>query len=232
MSFFKKLFGKKDDASAPPPSAEPADSTPADIAPELAPALQALENEEYEKVVVLALPHVADSADASRLCALACSRLGRWPEAFGHWLHLFELEPGAHNALQLASASVMCNEIERGKAWLQKYQELNEQKHELSGVSAFISFTSALSQIGHPEEGLPYIAWIRDLYAALHITDDTFLYMRGVPFFSAFLENSLPFVKASMNLESGIRWYRELEGKLDEPGEARLQEWIAQLPEM
>ncbi|MDR2219531.1 MAG: hypothetical protein LBE24_03015 [Methylobacillus sp.] len=231
MSIFKKLFGQKDDADASPPPAEPPESSSGDIAPELAPALQALENEEFEKVVALASPHVENSADANRLCALACSRMGRWPEAFNHWLHLFDLEPSAHNALQLASSSVMCHEIDRGEAWLQKYHEINEKSGEMPVIAAYLNFTSAFEQAGHPERAMPYLTWIRDVYAHLNITDDTFLYMRGVPFFSSFLEKSLPYLKASMNLESGIAWYRELEGKLDEAGEQTLRAWIAHLPE-
>ena len=49
--------------------------------------------------------------------------------------------------------------------------------------------------------------------------------MRGIPFFPSFLENTLPVLKASMPNDKIVDWYGTLVGKLDEEGEAQLEQW-------
>ncbi|VWD56088.1 hypothetical protein BLA39750_06736 [Burkholderia lata] len=238
MGLLGKLFGKKprDEASSPAPSTqdateagEPGASREPDIAPELASALAALQAGRYKKAIEGALPHVERLADAARLCAIAYSEMERYPEAFSYWLKLFEQEPSAHNALQLATTSVMCGEVERGEAWLTKAAQVNHDTHEQSDATARVNFISALMQSGRVREALPHLAWMRDVYAHMRITDSTFLYMRGIPFFSSFLEKSLEILKATQPADAIVSWYGELHGKLDEEGEAQLAEWVGQL---
>jgi hypothetical protein len=153
----------------------------------------------------------------------------RYPEAFPYWLALFNQEPSAHNALQLATTSVMCGEVDRGEAWLQKFDQINEQTHELSSVTGRTQFISSLKQSGHMAEALPYVAWVRDVYAHVRITDSHLLYMRGIPFFSSFLEVTLPVLRANMPDEAIVEWYGALSGQLDEQGEAQLAQWLQSL---
>ena len=230
MGLFNKLFGKKTEAAS---SIEPSRAAQggAAIAPVLAPALKAYQAGRLDAAIAAASPYVDTYADASRLCALAHSDAHRYGEAFPYWLALFQQEPSAHNALQLATTSVMCGEVPRGEAWLMKFDEINEERHELSPVTARTQFISALTQSGHLAEALPYLVWVRDVYAHLRITDSHFLYMRGVPFFSAFLEVSLPTVRASLSADAVVAWYEALAGKLDEDGEAQLAAWIGHLKE-
>ncbi|HDR9582196.1 TPA: hypothetical protein QDC22_008009 [Burkholderia stabilis] len=237
MGLLGKLFGKKsrDDASsAPVPPANEQDASDEqggpDIAPELAPALAAYQAGRHEAAIAAAAPHAARLADAARLCALAYSAMHRYPEAFRYWLALFEQEPSAHNAVQLATTSVMCGEVERGEAWMQKAAEVNHETREQSDVNARVNFISALMQSGRPHDALPHLDWVRDVYGHVRITDSTFLYMRGIPFFSAFLENSLEILKAALPAAAIAPWYGELTGKLDEEGEAQLAEWVGRLP--
>ncbi len=241
MGLLGKLFGKKprDEAASPVPSTGAPDAPEAsdaagqdgpDIAPELAPALKAFQAGRHEAAIAAAAPHAERLADATRLCALSYSAMTRYPEAFPYWLALFQHEPSAHNAVQLATTSVMCDEVERGEAWMQKAAEVNHDTREQSDVAARVNFISALMQSGHLRESLPHLAWVRDVYGHVRITDSTFLYMRGIPFFSAFLENSLEILKATQPADAIAPWYGELKGKLDEEGEALLAAWVGQLP--
>jgi len=226
MGLLKKLFGRNaNDRVANPPPPPKDDDTSSDIAPELAPALEAYQQGQHEAAIAAAAPYANRHADANRLCALAYSDMRRYPEAFPYWLALFEQEPSAHNALQLATTSVMCGELKRGEAWLMKFDEINEQTHEMSSVTARTQFISSLTQSGHMAEALPYLDWLRDVYARVRITDSHFLYMRGIPFFPSFLENSLPVLKASMPNDKIVDWYGTLVGKLDDEGEAQLEQW-------
>ncbi|CAJ0683337.1 hypothetical protein [Ralstonia holmesii] len=226
MSLLQKLFGRNTTKVATNPPSPPKDEdTSADIAPELASALKAYQQGQHEAAIAAAAPYASHHADANRLCALAYSDMRRYPEAFPYWLALFEQEPSAHNALQLATTSVMCGELKRGEAWLMKFDEVNEQTHEMSSVTARTQFISSLTQSGHMAEALPYLDWLRDVYAHVRITDSHFLYMRGIPFFLSFLENSLPILKANMPNDRIVDWYGTLVGKLDEEGEAQLEQW-------
>ena len=231
MGFLKKLFGRtaNDAATNTPRPSENEGAPSTDIAPELAPALEAYQQGQHEAVIAAAAPYANRHADANRLCALAYSDMRRYPEAFPYWLALFEQEPSAHNALQLATTSVMCGELDRGEAWLMKFDEINEQTHELSSVTARVQFISALKQSGHMAEAMPYLVWLRDVYAHIHITDSHFLYMRGIPFFTSFLENSLPILKANLSDEAIVEWFGALSGQLDEDGEAQLGQWLQSL---
>jgi hypothetical protein len=79
------------------------------VAPALAAAFEHLEAERYADALDAASSQVASEdpsvrADARRICALACSRLTRWEAASGYFISLFEDEPTAHNALQIATA--------------------------------------------------------------------------------------------------------------------------------
>ncbi|KAG8153303.1 hypothetical protein [Burkholderia catarinensis] len=240
MGLLGKLFGKKPrDEAVPAPTRssdeagepdERDDRNEPDIAPELAPALAALQAGRHEAAIAAAAPHAERLADAARLCALSYSAMHRYPEAFPYWLELFDKEPSAHNAVQLATTSVMCGEVERGEAWMQKAAEVNHDTHEQSDVAARVNFISALMQSGHLREALPHLAWVRDVYGHVRITDSTFLYMRGIPFFPSFLEKSLEILKATQSADAIAPWYGELEGKLDEEGEAQLAAWVGRLP--
>jgi tetratricopeptide (TPR) repeat protein len=203
-----------------------------DAPPELAAAVEALQGEDWPQALRLAQPHLEAKsaslrADAYRLCALATSRQGQWRTAFSCWQKLFELEPSAHNALQLASASVMAGEVERGKAWLMKFDEINRVRRESSCAAAYVNFISALTQAGHARETLPYLTWLRELYRQLKITDDMFLHQRGVPFFGVFLENSWPLLRQCLDDGALLAWYRVMLDDLDPDGRAMLSGWLA-----
>lgn len=238
MGLLGKLFGKKprDEAStvAQVPSTGEQEALEQqnglDIAPELAPALAAYQAGRHEAAIAGAAPHAERLADAARLCALAYSAMDRYPEAFQYWLALFDKEPSAHNAVQLATTSVMCGEVERGEAWMQKAAQVNHATREQSDVAACVNFISALMQSGHLHEALPHLAWMRDVYGQVRITDSTFLYMRGIPFFPTFLEKSLEVLKATQPADAIASWYGVLTGRLDEEGEAQLAAWVGQLP--
>lgn len=228
MGLLKKLFGRNSNNEAVTIAQPPEDEggVSPDIAPELRSALEFYQQGEHKATIAAAAPHAAHQADANRLCALAYSDMRRYPEAFPYWLALFNQEPSAHNALQLATTSVMCGELDRGEAWLMKFDEINEQTHELSSVTARTQFVSALKQSGHMAEALPYLVWLRDVYAHVRITDSHFLYMRGIPFFPSFLEVSLSILRANLSDEAIVEWFGVLSGKLDEEGEAQLAQWL------
>lgn len=220
MGLFSRLFGRSTAPQAATSAAS--DAGGPDIHPSLSEALDALLGGDHERAFALASQALHAGADAQRICALASSALGRHHQAFGHWLALFDLEPSAHNALQLATVSVMCDEVERGEAWLLKFDQLNAEQPEMSPALAHSNFVSALEQAGHGARSLPHLEWLRDAYAALSITDSHYLHMRGLPFFSAFLDRSLPLLRLQLDDAAIAAWYRTCREPLDAEGKAAL----------
>ncbi|QNA88765.1 hypothetical protein G4G28_10145 [Massilia sp. Dwa41.01b] len=202
------------------------------VAPGLAAALAHLEAGRHAEASEAALPHVASGdvavrSDARRICALACSRLGHWTSAARHFESLFDEEPSAHNALQLATTTVMAGSLQDGLEWIEQALAINAQSGELPRMTLLTSFVTALKQAGRAAEAMPYVDQIRLAYTELGSTDPTVLYARSMPFFSAFLANSLGFVRAALGPEQGRRWYAHMLPSLDAAGRAELDAWLA-----
>ncbi|RBK25796.1 hypothetical protein BRN80_04455, partial [Xanthomonas oryzae pv. oryzae] len=168
-------------------------------------------------------------ADAQRLCALSLSALDRYREAYPYWLALCALEPTAHNALQLATTSVMCNEIDRGAQWLLTFDDLNAQERSTSPAIARTSFLTALTRAGHGAHALPHLEWLREAYAGMSMTDSHFLYVRGLPFLEAFLERSTALLRECLPADAVPAWYAQLQPALDPPGRGMVAAHIASL---
>lgn len=201
------------------------------LAPELAPALAFLQDGAYDQACAAAMQQCASDvpavqADALRICALSCSGLGRWPEAVGHWEALFDHEPTAHNALQLATSSVMAGALAHGIEWIEQAAEVNGRTREMPMLQLWIGFVTALGRAGQERAALPYLDRIRQVYAELGTTDATVLYARRIPFFSAFLDNTRPLVRAALDDEQGRRWYAALLPSLDANGRQELNAWL------
>ncbi|MCC4589242.1 hypothetical protein JWH11_09470 [Xanthomonas melonis] len=237
MGLWDRLFGRKTAAAttqraeptlASAPEADDAASAPP-IDPVLQPALTAFQRGEHLAAYAAAQPQLQRGADAQRLCALSLSALDRYAEAYPHWLALYELEPSAHNALQLATTSVMCNEIARGEQWLLTFDDLNAQERSTSPATARTSFLTALTRAGHGAHALPHLEWLREAYAGMSITDSHFLYVRGLPFLETFLERSAPLLQQCLPAGAVAAWYAQLQPSLDPPGQAAVAVHIASL---
>jgi hypothetical protein len=201
--------------------------------PELDDALEALEAGQFSTAMSLAAPYctagkTALRNDANRICALSCSRLGRWEDARRYWKALYEHEIGAHNALQIAASSAMAGQLAQAEEWFARAKALNEQEPGMPAVLMYTSFITALKNGDNLRAALPYLAWMRDLYQNLHTTDSTFLTLRGVPFFESFLEQSAPIVEASLSAEKARAWYESMLPHLDQDGRDQLTAWLAQ----
>ena len=219
--------------SAIPASAE-MDSKADDEAPiarELEAALEHLNAERFESALHAAGPYVKSDqidlrTDANRLCGLACSRLARWEAAFAYWHALFDDEPSAHNALQVASSSVMAGDLERGILWMERARTLNASSHDVPGINLETSFLAALTQSGNMQAAMPYLDWIKKLYVGFGNTDPTVLFIHRLPRFDIFLDNSAPIVRANLDAEQERLWYSSMLPHLDEGGKTELSAWM------
>jgi hypothetical protein len=202
--------------------------------PELMPALAAMDAGQHQAALSLAQPfrqhpEAAVQADAIRLCAMALSRMARWPEAFETYHQLFALESTVFNALQLATTSVMAGELLRGQAWYDKTMALNHEGAEMPDARLCTAYLSALEQAGEFEATQPHLDWLAAGYQALRITDDHFLWSRGLPFFSEFLRKATELQRPFKD-EAGLRaWFEAMRSDLDEDGQNAVDRHLAEL---
>lgn len=198
----------------------------------LQPAVTALEAEQYAVCHALAEAHcqhpdASVKADAWRLCALSKAQMGDWAAAFDAYHQLFALEPSSLNALQLATTSVMCGELARGEAWFSKSVELNTQNADTPPAQQRTAYLSALERAGEFEAALPHLDWLARGYMAMGITDDHFVWTRGFPFLSEFLNRSRQLLSQVMPEHEVRAWYARMVDALDEDGQRRVQEHLA-----
>lgn len=203
----------------------------ASLPEELETALSHLHAERYDAVLATANPYVASDqlalrTDANRLCALASCSLAQWTDACRFWDTLFKDEPSAHNALQLATSSVMAGDVARGESWLERALAMNITSHEMPAVAIETNFVTALTNSGNMRAALPYLERIKELYVALKVTDPTFLFVRQVPRFDIFLDKSMPIVDASLQADQKRSWYESMMPHLDDRGQEELAAWM------
>lgn len=232
MGFFSKLFGTSSQST---PKTSPSAKTQAEPE-ELQPAIAALQADEFEQALQLATPHALHAdltirLDANRLCALALSRLERYADALTHWKVLVELEPEPHNFLQLASSAAVAGDLEMAEP---AFHEAVHRAHaaETDGPSSMpgmhANYATALARGGRADLALRHVDVLRDWYMDLHITDSTFLYLRGMPFFSGFLQQGIPIAKLVKSQPELDAWLDEMHDKLDEEGQTALSDYRAQ----
>ena len=205
---------RDDDAERPTPT-------------ELEPALAALQADNPSTALRLAEgyrthPQTHVREDALRLCALAESRLARWADAYDDFHALFELEPTAHSALQLATTSVMSGQLLRGQAWFDEADTLNTQSGDMPPPQLRTAFLSALEQAGEYAACEPHLVWLRDAYASVASTDSHRLWSYGLPFFSEFLAKSKALLEHHLDAEQLHAWFQPLKPKVDADGQAAI----------
>ncbi|WP_337877814.1 hypothetical protein [Caldimonas sp.] len=201
---------------------------------ELQPALSALRAENHALALSLAKAHCLHPdttvrADAHRICALALCRLERWSEACEQWHALYELEPSAFNAMQMATSSVMAAELLRGQAWFDKADAENLRTREFSPALLRTQMLSALEQTGELAACVPHIDWMANMYGSVRITDSHLLWTHDLPFFGTFLDKALPILHTAMDKEDLRRWCERLRERVDENGQQELDARLAQL---
>lgn len=202
---------------------------------ELLPALAALEDQRFQEAISLARAYCQHStpairADAHRLCALAHSRLDRWQDGYDHYRALFGLESSAFNALQIATTLVMLKRLPEGQSWFDNAKQINGSSPEMPPGRLHTAFLSALEEAGELPAAQPHLDWLAGAYCELRITDDHFLWTRGMPFFGEFLRKSAPILLSYLPEPQVRAWYEEKLHSLDEPGRDALSRHLASLP--
>ncbi|WP_227817565.1 tetratricopeptide repeat protein [Nitrogeniibacter aestuarii] len=195
-------------------------------------AVNALERGDADAAIDEATPqraHPSETvrADAHRVIALAHSRRGRWGEAYEAFSSLFALEPSAHNALQLATTSVMHGEMAQGASWYSRAVSMNDDLREMALPAVRTAYLSALERAGQFEACEPPLAWLRSAYESVGHTDSHLLWSHGLPPFGEFLARAGQLLKHTLPPEAWLAWFEHMRPHLDAPGGEQLDAFLA-----
>ncbi len=83
---------------------------------------------------------------------------------------------------------------------------LNETSGEVPRMQIPTNFITALKNSGNAKLAMPYLDQVKAVYEDLHITNPTFLVLRGVPLLSSFLENSRGAVLSAVSASEASQW--------------------------
>ena len=128
--------------------------------------------------------------------------------------------------LNVMSSAGACGEVAVGEEALETLLALDEVNPslplEMSRMNAKLYFAWALCTAGQCEAALTYVEALRPVYEGLNITDDHFLFMRGVPFFGRYVETAKMAFAGLGQEEEFKQWIKNFGTKLDEEGRALL----------
>ncbi|MFC5743262.1 hypothetical protein [Dyella tabacisoli] len=238
-----RMLGKK----AAPASEQPAgaveasDASPASSAEsvasaadpvELTPAIEALQAGHHQQAIQLAQPYVDDPRskvriDALRLTGFGHAGLGQYALAYPCWLAIAEAEPTSLNYLNVTSTAAVIGRFDEAEAAYAQCERLVTQEGGGDPAQGLIfhgqnqaNFLASLAQAERPDLAFKYLQPLANFYRSLHITDSHFLYVRNMPFFEVFLEQSLPLVRKVLDESALVAWYRTVYDAVDEEGKA------------
>ncbi|XOV91786.1 MAG: hypothetical protein ACFHWX_16430 [Bacteroidota bacterium] len=228
MNFFKKIFSSD--------SSEPPKEPPISKFPELEDAWQHFKKEEFEQSIEKASKSLNSSKlkiknEANKLIALSNFRLGDYGTSRIIFKELVVNSKNPDDWFNLVTSATLNNEIELGKQAFDKAIELyrkNGKKDNLSVPSMMFYYMQCLKDIKCYDLAFEQLDGLRKIYTDLKITDSTFLYLRGVPFFEHSIDASEEIL---INLDPQIvkDWLTQFKKSVDDDGQQYLAEFEQKL---
>lgn len=203
-----------------------ADSGSPEFPLELVSARTSLEAGDSASCIREATPFLADrnpgiAREANRLAGLGRFRSGEYQES----LPFFEAAAtGSDQAIDwfnLASAATLASEPDFAENAFRKAldcQEASGYTQQPSVPFMMYIFMFTLSKEGFQERAFRHLEELRKIYEAMKITDDTFVYLRGVPFLSQTMEAAIPVLRSVMSRIEAAGWLRSFSSRLDNAG--------------
>ena len=207
---------------------------PADAAPDpLVRADSLLGAGDYAAAVRQASPVLQDAdterqTEAYRIVGLARFQLQEYALAADALEIVARRRNGSDDWFNVATSATLARQVDRGR---RAYDEAvaRGRWERLNSAQAPFYYAFALRDVGAYEQALDPLTELRAVYAALSITDDTFLYIRGVPFLSDTLELATEIFQALGRPAEGRAWMEELIEAVDPEGQALVARYAAEL---
>jgi tetratricopeptide (TPR) repeat protein len=205
--------------------------------PLLAQAWALFEQGQYEEAFQMAQALLGglqgeDRRDAQRLMGLARYHQRQYERA-SFWLR--EACKGSEQAqdwLHLALAATMQGDHDLGEQAFEQArfcQQAAKYEQEPGWYVQLYWYAGVLCDSGQHERALPLLEELASAYKRLHHTDTVFLYGRGLPFLSSFLDLAVRCFRALERRAEGIAWLEELARALDAAGQRQVGKAVGEL---
>jgi tetratricopeptide (TPR) repeat protein len=204
---------------------------------ELGKAWQALKEGELEACFsaacgFLTAEDMALRREANKLCGITLFRQNRYPDAVPYFAAAAELSSEVNDWFNLVTSSTLAGDIIRGQAAFQRAWQFQEQagwsQHPTAPFMRYY-YAQALRDVGEPRLALAQFEELRKLYEKLRITDDTFVYIRGMPFLLHTLRAAVPVFRALAHEFDARAWLGAFASNVDDDGKRDIADIVAEL---
>lgn len=189
------------------------------------------EANDFEKVVAIANKlenPQADNALLSKL-ALAYFHTDNYDKSTSIFEHICQTSEESVDWFNLATSAIMNNDTLKGLQALETAIRYNkETKTNGEGIPTPFMYLYAAYALKDSEKfdfAFEQLNKLGEIYKTLSITDDTFLYMRGVPFFSEFVSLAKA-ILPNQKVIDPASWVKQISSSMDENGRDILHQLI------
>lgn len=206
---------------------------------ELSSARNALEQERFEDVLAETEPFLNSKNDvlrleAYKLAGLAYFRSQRYEQATLHFQTVARSSTDATDWFNVVTSATLAGDFETGADAFDKALECQKEANysqETSVPFMRYYYACALRDKSQWETALQQINELRKTYEQLHITDDTFVYIRGVPFLGQTLRVAIDVFQGLGRNADAETWFNSFAKNLDEDGRTLVEVYRSTLGE-
>lgn len=184
----------------------------------------------FYRVITMARP-LLESEDAevrreaNKYVGLSMFRTGQYREALTVFRDLAQNSSESKDWFNVVTAATKAGEIEVGETAFDKAVECQHKAGNTQQPSVpFMRYWYAccLRDRSEYSKALHQIDELRQIYEHLETTDDTFVYIRGVPFLAHTMDVAVDIFKGLGDLKKAIGWIDDFAEKLDDEGQQYL----------
>lgn len=162
----------------------------------------------------------ADRTNANKLIGLASFRLMNYAKSEKIFVALAHESDSFDDWFNVLTSSTMNKNIDLSEIAFEKVLKSYTDSSEQKGASlpqVYLYYMQALRDVKEYEKALHQFSQLLKYYMQVHITDSTFLYMRGIPFFEHAIDASKKILENNDKVKVE-RLLDELQNKIDEEG--------------
>jgi tetratricopeptide (TPR) repeat protein len=191
-----------------------------------------MNEERYEDVLAVVQPILKQETHpehtlALKLAGLAHFKLGNYQTAEAMFQEQVPLSQNPDDWFNLVTAAALNRNFELSELACRHAIELYQQHgkpENLPVPQMHFYYMLALRDVQAYQKAYEQLTVLKNIYCSLRITDSTFLYIRGVPFFSSVLEAGKAILE-NTNPTAARSLLHELRNKVDEEGRAELDDF-------
>jgi tetratricopeptide (TPR) repeat protein len=231
LTWLRRLWGKNNTIPEPEPEATKPEPLPEETKSSLDYLWTYMNEERYEDVLAVVQPILKQETDpehslALKLAGLAHFKLGNYQTAEAMFQEQVPLSQNPDDWFNLVTAATLNRNIELSELACRHAIELYQQHgkpENLPVPQMHFYYMLALRDVHAYQKAYEQLTVLKNIYCSLRITDSTFLYIRGVPFFSSVLEAGKAILE-NINPAAARSLLLELRKKVDEEGRTVLDD--------